>query len=61
MDSERYSVVRNDENQYSIWAADRALPDGWHAVGRSGSREECLAHIREVWTDLTPASLVERR
>ncbi|MEV6521217.1 MbtH family NRPS accessory protein [Longispora sp. NPDC051575] len=52
-------VVRNDEEQYSIWAADRPLPAGWTGTGFSGSREDCLAHIDEVWTDLRPRSLRE--
>lgn len=53
----RYVVVRNHEEQYSIWAADRALPPGWDSMGVSGSRQECLDHIDEVWTDIRPLSL----
>jgi MbtH protein len=56
-DSDRYVVVVNDEEQYSIWPADRAIPDGWRADGVSGSKEECLAHIETVWTDMRPLSL----
>ena len=52
-----YLVVINDEEQYSIWAADREIPAGWHTTGVSGSRDECLAHIGEVWTDMRPRSL----
>ncbi|MFF4623388.1 MbtH family protein [Nonomuraea jabiensis] len=50
-------VVLNDEEQYSIWWADRALPAGWRTEGFTGTREECLAHIGRVWTDMRPASL----
>jgi MbtH protein len=50
-------VVVNDEEQYSIWPVDRELPAGWHAVGVRGTKERCLAHIREVWTDITPLSV----
>ena len=53
----QYLVVINDEEQYSIWAADREIPAGWHATGVSGPRDECLAHIGEVWTDMRPLSL----
>ncbi|MGQ4389698.1 MbtH family protein [Streptomyces sp. SAS_270] len=53
---ERYVVVVNDEEQYSIWFAERRLPAGWATVGRTGTKQECLAHIEEVWTDLTPRS-----
>lgn len=50
-------VVRNDEDQHSIWFADRDLPPGWAAAGFRGSREDCLAHVDQVWTDLRPRSL----
>jgi len=53
----RFQVVVNDEEQYSIWPAGRALPAGWVAEGTTGTREECLAHIDEVWTDITPRSV----
>ncbi|WP_405978144.1 MbtH family protein [Streptomyces sp. NBC_00158] len=56
----RYRVVLNDEEQYSIWWAGRELPAGWTAEGTEGTREECLARITEVWTDLRPASLRRR-
>jgi MbtH protein len=53
----RYEVVINDEAQYSIWPEGRALPLGWRSVGKAGTKEECLAHIEEVWTDMRPLSL----
>jgi MbtH protein len=52
-----FKVVTNDEEQYSIWFADRELPDGWKPDGFEGLKAECLAHIDEVWTDMRPASL----
>jgi len=52
-----YTVVINDEEQYSIWAQDRPIPAGWRDGGFAGTREECLAHIDEVWTDMRPLSL----
>ncbi|MEV5989610.1 MbtH family NRPS accessory protein [Streptomyces sp. NPDC052051] len=57
MTETRYSVVHNDEEQYSLWAEGRPLPAGWHRTDFSGGREECLAHIDEVWTDMRPKSL----
>jgi MbtH protein len=53
-------VVLNDEEQYSIWPADRDIPAGWRAAGTTGSREECLTRIGEVWTDMRPLSLRRR-
>ncbi len=52
-----YNVVVNQEEQYSIWPADRELPLGWREVGKRGTKEECLAYIKEVWTDMRPLSL----
>jgi MbtH protein len=52
-----YKVVVNDEEQYSIWFADQATPPGWREAGKEGTKEECLAYIEEVWTDMRPLSL----
>lgn len=52
-----HSVVMNHEEQYSIWPADRELPLGWRTTGKTGTKDECLAHIDEVWTDMRPLSL----
>jgi MbtH protein len=56
-DTTIYNVVVNHEEQYSIWPVDRELPAGWRAVGKSGSKQECLDYIKEVWTDMRPLSL----
>jgi len=56
-DDRTYKVVINHEEQYSIWFADREPPAGWRAVGKEGRKEECLAYIDEVWTDMRPLSL----
>jgi MbtH protein len=56
-DTTIYNVVINHEEQYSIWPAYRENPAGWTSVGKSGLKEECLAYIDEVWTDMRPLSL----
>ena len=56
-DEATYKVVVNHEDQYSIWFADRENPPGWNDVGRQGTKEECLAYIEQVWTDMRPLSL----
>ncbi len=56
-DTTIYEVVKNHEEQYSIWPADRELPPGWDKAGKSGTKAECLAFIEEVWTDMRPLSL----
>lgn len=55
-----YTVVMNDEEQYSIWPASRPLPLGWRDAGKRGTKEECLSYIKEVWTDMRPLSLRKR-
>jgi MbtH protein len=52
-----YSVVINSEEQYSLWPVDRNIPNGWQTVGAPGSREECIAYIKEVWVDMRPLSV----
>lgn len=52
-----FRVVVNGEEQYSIWPADIELPAGWRPEGVRGTREECLAHVERVWTDMRPLSL----
>lgn len=56
-DTTIYKVVVNHEEQYSIWPAGRENPLGWNDVGKSGTKDECLAYIKEVWTDMRPLSL----
>lgn len=56
-DNTIYKVVVNHEEQYSIWPAYREIPLGWRDVGKEGSKDECLAYIGEVWTDMRPLSL----
>lgn len=52
-----YFIVKNHEEQYSIWAADKEIPAGWETVEEPASKEACLARIDEIWTDMRPASL----
>lgn len=59
-DTTIYKVVMNHEEQYSIWPADRENALGWTDVGKTGNKDECLAYIKEVWTDMRPLSLRKR-
>ncbi|MFD6156627.1 MbtH family protein [Nocardia sp. NPDC060256] len=60
LSAQRYRVVVNHEEQYSIWPSDREIPLGWRAAGTTGSKEECLSYIDQVWTDITPLSVRTR-
>ncbi|MFI1189987.1 MbtH family protein [Streptomyces californicus] len=59
-DDREYTVVINGEEQYSIWPVGREVPAGWSEVGVTGRKDVCLAHIKEVWTDMRPKSLRDR-
>ncbi|MGC4808472.1 amino acid adenylation domain-containing protein [Micromonospora sp. DT233] len=48
------SVVRNHVGQYSVWPTEHKLPGGWQKVGPQGTESDCLAWIRDEWTDLRP-------
>jgi MbtH protein len=52
-----YKVVVNHEGQYSIWFADRENPPGWTDEGKSGPKEECLAYVERIWSDMRPRSV----
>ncbi len=56
-DTLRYKVVANQEEQYSIWPSEQPSPLGWREVGQTGSKDECLNYIQQVWTDMRPLSL----
>jgi MbtH protein len=56
-DTTIYTVVVNHEEQYSIWPEGREIPLGWREAGKSGLKAECLAYIKEVWSDMRPLSL----
>jgi len=56
-DTTIYKVVMNSEEQYSIWPDYKEVPKGWKHAGKTGLKEECLAYIKEVWTDMRPLSL----
>ncbi|MFN6570009.1 MbtH family protein [Dendronalium sp. ChiSLP03b] len=55
-----YKVVVNHEEQYSIWLANQENAPGWQYAGKTGSKEECLSYIKQVWTDMRPLSLRQK-
>jgi MbtH protein len=59
-EEQQFSVVVNDEGQYSIWPDFKPVPDGWRETGFTGLKKDCLAHIAQAWTDMRPLSLQRR-
>ncbi len=58
-DAGTFLALVNDEGQYSLWPTFVEVPAGWKVSLDATTRQECLAHITERWTDLRPASLVK--
>jgi MbtH protein len=56
-DGREYTVLVNAEEQYSLWVKNKTIPAGWRAVGKEGTKAECLKYVDEVWTDMRPLSL----
>jgi uncharacterized protein YbdZ (MbtH family) len=56
-DTVPFLVVRNHEEQYSIWPLGKEIPSGWIDCGFDGDKQSCLKHIESVWTDMRPLSL----
>jgi MbtH protein len=54
---DHFVVVVNHEDQYAIWPADQPVPAGWSTTGQPGPKDECLALVRTLWTDMRPRSL----
>ena len=54
---EMYYVVKNIEEQYSIWPSYKKIPKGWEVVGQPRIKSECLDYIEKTWTDMRPLSL----
>ena len=49
---EKYYVVKNHEEQYSIWPDFKPIPAGWESIKEPMKREDCLNYIDDVWTDM---------
>ncbi len=54
---ETWSIVRDREDRYSVWPDDKPLPVGWVKQPHSGTRDECLQKIKEIWVDPRPRGL----
>ena len=54
-----YVALINDEGQYSLWPNFIETPAGWKIDHGPASRQACLDHINQHWTDMRPRSLIE--
>lgn len=54
---EMFYVVKNVEEQYSIWPTYKKIPLGWEIAGEPKVKADCLSYIEKNWTDMRPLSL----
>ena len=57
IETRRYIVLINHEEQYSLWPATKTVPSGWTPAGKEGTEQECMTFVDEVWLDMRPLSL----
>jgi MFS family permease/uncharacterized protein YbdZ (MbtH family) len=50
MEAARFRVVVNDEPRYALWPLHKRDAPGWRDTGVSGTRDECLAYVEQVWS-----------
>ena len=56
----QFYVVKNHEEQYSIWPTYKPIPKGWLVDGEARNKEDCLKYIDKVWVDMRPLSLKKK-
>ncbi|WEN15102.1 MbtH family protein [Rhodanobacter sp. AS-Z3] len=54
-----FSVLVNDEGQYSLWPTFAEVPLGWKTCFGPESRQSCLDYIECKWIDMRPLSLIK--
>ena len=57
--TDMYLVLKNHEEQYSLWPNYKLIPRGWEFVIGPKSKEDCLNYVKETWVDMRPLSLRE--
>jgi len=58
VDTTRFKVVINHEEQYTVIPIDEAPSRYWREAGKTGTKEQCLKYIEEVWTDMKSTDLL---
>lgn len=47
-----HQIVVNEAREFAVWPSSKPLPAGWRPSGRTGTREELLAHLRSSFAPL---------
>ena len=54
-----FLVLRNDEDQHSLWPTFKPVPAGWSQVFGPVSHADATEFIEANWTDIRPRTLRE--
>jgi MbtH protein len=63
-DNGRYIIILDQDGDtevpasaYCLWPEGKAVPRGWQSTGQSGSKQACIQHLQQVWTDMRPLAV----
>lgn len=59
-DAGEFHVLRNAEEQHSLWPTFAEVPSGWEVVLEAVTRDRALDYVRENWPDIRPLSVRRR-
>ncbi|WP_158783490.1 MbtH family NRPS accessory protein [Pantoea sp. BAV 3049] len=51
-----FLILRNPQQQYSLWPEHCALPAGWQIISGPQNQQQCYAWLENNWQQLVPAS-----
>ena len=54
-----FFILKNAQQQFSLWPEHCALPDGWQVVCEPALNDECNRWLLANWSDLQPASFAK--
>ncbi len=51
----QFYILQNQQQQFSLWPAQCALPEGWQVICEPQGQNDCNAWLAANWQNLTPA------
>jgi len=56
----QHQIVVNEAREFAVWPSAKPLPAGWRPAGRTGTRDELLAHLRGSFAPLVDLQPVRK-
>jgi uncharacterized protein YbdZ (MbtH family) len=56
-----HEIIVSTDNVYVVWPAGRAVPSGWHYIGKGGTEAELATYLREMFVETLPAPMLVAR